>query len=107
MAGRSGSLGPTALLKIGGIRVVVVSVRHQALEPMMFEHLGIDLWKVRSLVLKSRGHFRAGFDEFFTDDRIIEADCPGLVTPMLARVPFRHIRRPMWPFDPDLQWSPS
>ena len=62
MAGRSGSLGPTALLRIGGMRVVIVSVRHQALEPMMFEHLGIDLAKVRSLVLKSRGHFRAGFD---------------------------------------------
>lgn len=106
MATRAGSLGATALLKIGGIRVVVVSVRNQAHEPMMFEHLGIDLAKVRSLVLKSRGHFRAGFDEFFTDDRIIEADCPGLVTPILTRVPFRHIRRPMWPFDPDLAWSP-
>lgn len=105
MAGRSGSLGPTALIRFGGIRVVVVSVRNQAHEPQMFEHLGINLSKVRALVLKSRGHFRAGFDEFFDDSHIIEADAPGLVTPMLTRVPFRHIPRPMWPFDPDLRWS--
>ncbi len=107
MAGRSGSLGPTALLRFGGIRVVVVSVRNQAHEPMMFEHLGIDLGRVRALVLKSRGHFRAGFDEFFEDRHIIEADAPGLVTPMLTRVPFRHIPRPMWPFEPDMQWAPG
>ncbi len=106
MAGRSGNIGKTALLRLGGIRVVVVSVRNQAYEPMMFEHLGVDLGAVRALVLKSRGHFRAGFDEFFADEHIIEADCPGLVTPMLARVPYRHIPRPMWPFDADLVWAP-
>ena len=30
----------------------------------------------RSVVVKSRGHFRAAFDEFFPDDRIIEAPRP-------------------------------
>ncbi len=105
--GRTMKMGKTALLRIGGLQIVVVSVRNQALDPMQFEHLGIDVAALRGLVLKSRGHFRAGFDIFFSDDRIIEADCPGLVTPVLTRVPFRHIPRPMWPFEPDLQWTPK
>ena len=88
-----------------GIDVVVVSIRHQLHEPRMIEHVGVDLAAVRVLAVKSRGHFRAAFDERFPPDRIREVDCPGLVTPILARVPFRHVPRPIYPLDPDTGWS--
>jgi microcystin degradation protein MlrC len=104
-AGRTVTLGPTALLAIGGVRVVVISERRQLAEPRMVEHLGIDLATVRSLVVKSRGHFRAGFDEFFPRERIIEVDVPGLTTVVLARVPWRHVPRPIWPLDPGVTWA--
>jgi microcystin degradation protein MlrC len=104
-AGRTVTLGPTALLRIGGVQVAVVSQRRQLAEPRMVEHLGIDLAKVRSLVVKSRGHFRAGFDEFFDNDRIIEVDVPGLTTVVLSRVPWRNVPRPIWPLDPDTSWA--
>ena len=108
MAGRALDLGATARLRLEGrIDVVFVSVRHQCMEPAMLEHLGIDLRTLRGLVVKSRGHFRAGFDDLFTDAQIIEVDGPGLVTPMLARVPWRRLARPIWPLDPDLAWCPS
>lgn len=104
-AGRAIALGPTALLRIGGVQVVVVSQRRQLADPAMVEHLGIDLAAVRSLVVKSRGHFRAGFDEFFPNERIVEVDVPGLTTVVLSRVPWRHVPRPIWPLDPDVAWS--
>jgi microcystin degradation protein MlrC len=104
-AGRSVSLGKTALLRLGGIRVVVVSLRKQCAEPAMLEHLGIDLRAVRSLVVKSRGHFRAGFDDIFPRDAIIEVDVPGLTAVVLTRVPYRNIQRPIWPLDPGMVWS--
>jgi microcystin degradation protein MlrC len=104
-AGRSVSLGPTALLRIGGIRVVVVSLRKQCAEPAMLEHLGIDLRSVRSLVVKSRGHFRAGFDDIFQRDAIIEVDVPGLTAVVLTRVPYQNVPRPIWPLDPSMTWS--
>ena len=31
-----------------------------------------DLAKARAVSVKSRGHFRAGFDEFFPSERVIE-----------------------------------
>lgn len=79
-AERRVDLGPCALLNLDGIRILVVSRRHQCADPVFLERMGIDLAKVRALVLKSRGHFRAGFDEFFKHKQIIEVDAPGLTT---------------------------
>ena len=59
---------------------------------------------LRGLVLKSRGHFRAGFDDIFTDEQIREVDGPGLATPVLTRVRWTGITRPIWPLDPDMSW---
>ena len=105
-AGRSMRLGKTALLKLDGIRVVVVSIRQQCCDPVCFEMFGLDIGKARSVIVKSRGHFRAGFDEFFPDERIIEVDVPGLTTPVLSRVPYRHAPRPIFPLDADVVWAP-
>jgi len=104
-AGHTINLGPMALLDLGGIKVVVVSVRQQAKDTAMFTSMGIDLANVRSLVVKSRGHFRAAFDLLFSDERIVEVDVPGLTTPMLKRVPYRNVPRPIFPLDEDMEWT--
>jgi microcystin degradation protein MlrC len=104
-AGHTMALGPTALIEVGGIRVVVVSIRQQCKDTAMFECFGIDIAKARSLIVKSRGHFRAAFDLFFSDDRIVEVDAPGLTTPILTRVPYRNVPRPIFPLDPDMRWE--
>lgn len=106
-AGRTLNVGPSAVIAVGGIQVVVTTIRHQALDPMYFESSGIDIGRLRSLVVKSRGHFRAAFDQFFPDDRIIEVDVPGLTTPVLQNVPWRQVPRPIYPLDPDMEWSPD
>jgi microcystin degradation protein MlrC len=106
-AGRRVSLGKTALLRLGGIRLIVVTHRRQFAEPAMAEHLGVDLRAVRSLVVKSRGHFRAGFDDIFPRAAIVEVDVPGLTSVVLERVPYRNIPRPIWPLDPDTTWAPA
>lgn len=105
-AGRTLDMGPAAVVQVGGIQVVVTTNRHQALDPMFFETFGIGITTLRSLVVKSRGHFRAGFDEFFPDDRIIEVDVPGLTTPVLKNVPWRQVPRPIYPLDPETTWAP-
>ena len=105
-AGHTIMLGPMALLRVGGIRVVVISVRQQCKDTAMFEVFGLDIAAARSVVVKSRGHFRAAFDQLFSDDRIVEVDVPGLTTPVLARVPYRDVPRPIFPLDPDMTWSP-
>jgi microcystin degradation protein MlrC len=98
-------LGPCALLRIDGVQVVVITKRMQCLEPMMIERFGVDLRTLRSLIVKSRGHFRAGFDDIFANGQIVEIDAPGLTTPVLSRVLFENIPRPIYPLDPDMEWE--
>lgn len=99
-AGRRMNLGPSALLDLGGIRVAVVSIRTQCADPAFFEMFAQDIGHARTVVVKSRGHFRAGFDEYFDDGQVIEVDAPGLTSPVLSRFEFRHIPRPVFPLDP-------
>ena len=104
-AGQQIVLGPMALLKVGSIRIVVVSVRQQCKDTAMFEVFGIELAKARSVIVKSRGHFRAAFDLHFSDAQIVEVDAPGLTTPILSRVPYQHVKRPIFPLDADTVWE--
>jgi microcystin degradation protein MlrC len=106
-AGQRIVLGPMALLHIGGIRVVVVSIRQQCKDTAMFEVFGIDIARARSVIVKSRGHFRAAFDLLFADEQIIEVDVPGLTTPILSRVPYRNVPRPIFPLDVNTEWAPT
>jgi microcystin degradation protein MlrC len=105
-AGRALELGPTAALQIGGITAICVSKRKQCADPVFFEMHGLDVGAARTVVVKSRGHFRGGFDEFFTPERIIEVDTPGLTSPVLERLNFKGLPRPVFPLDADAQWSP-
>ena len=105
-AGRRFTLGPSALLRLqpSGLRVVVGSLRRQLAEPMMLEMHGIDIAATPCVVVKSRGHFRAGFDEFFPPERIFEVDTPGLTSPTLGNFAWKRLPRPVYPLNEDAVW---
>jgi microcystin degradation protein MlrC len=103
-AGRRMNLGASALLDLGGIQVVVISIRTQCADPIFLEMMGLNIAKARAVVVKSRGHFRAGFDEFFAPAQVIEVDAPGLTSPVLTRFDFKNMPRPVFPIDPDTEW---
>lgn len=105
-AGRRMNLGLSALLDLGGIQVVVISIRTQCADPIFLEMMGLDIGKARAVVVKSRGHFRAGFDEFFSPAQVIEVDVPGLTSPVLTRFDFRSMPRPVFPIDTEFDWTP-
>ena len=56
------------------------------------------------IAVKSSVHFRAAFMPIAKE--VIEVDTPGLTSPRLDRLEFHKIRRPMYPFDPDMTWEP-
>ncbi len=103
-AGRVLNLGPSALLQVGGVKVVVGSMRKQGADPVWLEMFGLDIADARSVVVKSRGHFRAGYDEYFTPDRVFEVDVPGLTSPVLSNFDFKGLPRPVYPLDSDAAW---
>jgi microcystin degradation protein MlrC len=100
-------MGPSARLGLAGVQVVVISERQQLLDPAQLDLLGVQLDEVRTLVAKSRGHFRAAFEGFAPRERIVEVDGPGLTTPLLHRVPLQRVPRPVFPLDPATEWSPA
>ena len=106
-AGRRMDLGPTVRLDVNGIKIVANTIRTQCADPVFFEMVGLDLARARVVVVKSRGHFRSGFDEFFGPQQVIEVDGPGLCSPVLSRFRFTHMKRPIYPLDADMAWTPT
>lgn len=104
-AGRTVHLGPAAAIRVGGLTMVLCSRRIQCADPVFFETFGLDIGAYSSLVVKSRGHFRAGIDEWYGDDRIIEVDAAGLTSPILERFTWKRLPRPVWPLDAETRWS--
>lgn len=104
-ARRRMNLGLSVLLDLGGISVVVISIRTQCADPIFLEMMGLDIGAARAVAVKSRGHFRAGFDEFFAPAQVVEVDTPGLTSPVLTRFDFKAMPRPVFPIDRDVEWS--
>jgi microcystin degradation protein MlrC len=104
-AGNSLDMGPSAALLLDGITVLVVSERFQCADPAFIEAFGLDIARARVVVVKSRGHFRGGFDEFFRHDQVVEVDAPGLTSPVLSHFRWRHLPRPVIPLDSHVTWQ--
>ncbi|NKB57121.1 MAG: MlrC family protein 3 [Alphaproteobacteria bacterium] len=99
-------LGPTAALQVGTVTVIVISIRQQCIDPGYFENFGVSVTDARTVVVKSRGHFRAGFLPYFPPERVIECDAPGLTSPNLDNFDWTGFQRPIYPLDQDAEWTP-
>ena len=105
MRGLPGRLGPTAVLDVNDVKVILISYRWQTLDPEMIRFVGIDPLLEKILVVKSTIHYRAAFEPIAKE--IIEVDAPGLSSSNLSRFEYRRIRRPIFPLDPDLAYDPE
>jgi microcystin degradation protein MlrC len=82
-------LGPTAVLRVGAVRIIVTSSCQAGIDPAYFRLHGVDLATVRLIVAKAKNHFRAAFDGVAA--AIVEIDAPGPAALDLAALPFRHL----------------
>jgi microcystin degradation protein MlrC len=95
--GVAADVGRTAVIDVDGIEVILTEQSHAPNDPEIYRRNGIEPIDKKILLLKSRGHFRAGYEPFSKE--IIEVDAPGLTSPDLARFTYNNIPHPMWPFD--------
>jgi microcystin degradation protein MlrC len=97
MRGVEGRLGPTAVLDVNDVKVILISHRRQTLDPEMIRFVGIDPLAEKILVVKSSIHYRAAFEPIAR--AILEVDAPGLSSSNLGRFAFTRVRRPIFPLD--------
>ena len=106
--GTSASRGRTVVLEIGGpggIELQLTDLRGHPNDLNFFRAFGIEPTERRILVLKSAAHFRAAFEPIAT--KVIEVDAPGISSPRLETFDYKSLRRPIYPLDQDLEWSPE
>lgn len=93
-------LGPMALLRQDGVRIVLASRKCQAGDQEMFRHLGVEPAHQAIVALKSSVHFRADFQPLAAEVKVVRSPGPALADP--ADFPWRRLRtglrlRPLGP----------
>ncbi len=98
--GLSVCYGKTARLRIGNVEVVVSEkLSQQTLDDRPFIIVGADIEQYRIIGVKSSVHFRAFFQS--RAKAIVTADPPGIQTANFKQLPYKKIRRPIYPLDPE------
>ncbi len=96
LSGTIAPLGDVAVVKIGGVKVVLNTYRTQGFGTNLFTQFGIDLAQTKIIVVKSSQHFHAKFGPIASE--VIYVDTPGVVPANFTKLPFRHARKDIWPF---------
>lgn len=99
--GTQQSLGPSARLRIGGeggIDVIVTTRAVAVTDRNLLRLFDIEPASRHLLVLKSRNHCRAAFGPLAQRYQLVDAG--GIASMRLSTLPYRHLRRPVWPIDP-------
>ena len=96
-AGAVVALGDAAAIEFDGITVVLISIRTQALGTDLFTNLGVDLKAKRVIIVKSTNHFHGAFGPIAK--QVLYSDGPGALPRDFNKLPYRRVKRPIWPLD--------
>jgi microcystin degradation protein MlrC len=91
-------MGPSAVIGIGGIRLLLRSQPSMEWDKAMYESQGLPLRDAGLVFVKSPSHFRQSFGPLAA--RILVANTPGPTAPDMTRIPFTRVTRPLYPLDP-------
>jgi microcystin degradation protein MlrC len=94
-------MGRTAVLDTGKIQIVVSEKRSEPFDLGVFTHCGIDPRRKRYVLIKSRQHFRAGFEPIAK--HIVMCDGDGCTASDLKLFKYERVKRPLYPFDLDMR----
>ena len=99
-AGLRRSFGPTAVIRVAGIEVLVTTQAAQILDLQQFRSFAIEPTTRSVVALKSMQHFRADFEPIAA--QVIVCDSGALCTPRYRLLEYCNVPRPIYPLDPEL-----
>src|SRR5438105_6334870 len=83
-------MGPSAALRINGIRIAVASRKAQLADQAMYRYVGIEPTEQKILVNKSSVHFRADFEPIA--EKLMICAAPGAMPADTATLPWTRLR---------------
>jgi microcystin degradation protein MlrC len=90
-------LGDCAAVRVGGVQVVLITKRTQALGLELFRNVGIEPTAMKLLVVKSTNHFHAAFGPIAA--KVLYIDSDGPLPRDYRKLPYTKVQRPIWPLD--------
>jgi microcystin degradation protein MlrC len=92
------NMGKTVVLVVNwNIYLVITELRAATADPEQFISLGISPKEMKIIIVKSVSDFKANYGLFAKE--IIMLDTPGPCSSNLLDLPFKNIKRPMYPWD--------
>ncbi|HVR32247.1 MAG TPA: M81 family metallopeptidase [Acidimicrobiia bacterium] len=92
-------MGPTAVLEIGPISVMITTHRPWMVDYEAYLSVGLDPRLAKIVQPKSAGAYREYYEPIAT---CIDIDVPGPAGSDLTALPYTRIPRPLWPWDDEL-----
>lgn len=99
--GATDRMGRTAVIKTGGVEVILTEERSQPLDAEVLRCVGIEPRNRKLIALKSAVHYRADYTRIAHE--ILEVDTPGVHSPNLSNFTYENLRRPIYPLDPNAE----
>jgi microcystin degradation protein MlrC len=90
-------MGRTVVLDTGAVEIVLIERHHEPWDLGCLLSLGIDPTAKKYVMLKSRIHYRAGFQPIAR--HIVECAGEGVTTSDYGRLRFNRVRRPIFPLE--------
>jgi microcystin degradation protein MlrC len=101
-AGVPTSMGPTAVIQVDGVNLVLTSIKCAPGDLRQLKSAGIDPSHQKIIVVKAAVRWRGGYEPIMA--HYIDVDTPGLGSINLSHFTYQHLRRPIYPLDPDASW---
>ena len=99
-AGTNIQMGPTVVLRVGGIDIVMTSGRFQNYDINYFMHANIDPRDKNVVAVKSAHHFRAAYGPIASEVIVVDGG-GGLTSRNYKELTYTQVRRPVFPLDLD------
>ena len=93
-------MGRAAVIEVGLVKILLAEKSAMTVDPELFRSHGINLEQCKIVVVKSPNGFRAAYAPIAR--KMMVVDTPGVSTANLARLPWKRVRRPIWPLDREM-----
>jgi microcystin degradation protein MlrC len=94
-------MGASAVLGLGAIRLLIMSVPTYDWGDDQYRALGLDPATAKFVGVKNMMNFRFGYGDVMKAAFVL--DLPGPTPPDMCRLPFQRLRRPVFPLDRELE----